>query len=168
MKRRRGVVLVELVMLVALGSVLMGLSAGLLHALLKVDRSGRAHLAGLARETRLAQLFRADVRAARRPVGATPAESLALDLGDGHTVEYRLQNKELLRFDRVKDTIRNQDAFPLPPGGSTRFEVEPRGPITLVRLVIARAPATTGLTVRRETRIEAVLGQEHRFEIVEK
>jgi hypothetical protein len=168
MKRRRGVVLIELAMLVVLGSVLLGLTAGLLHALLTVDRSGRAHLAGLARESRLAGLFRADVRAARRPVGNAPGETLTLELGDEQTVEYRLQNKTLLRFNRVRDKIRNQDAFPLPPGGAARFEVEARGPIRVARIVIARAPATAGLTVRRETRIESVLGQEHRFEIVEK
>jgi prepilin-type N-terminal cleavage/methylation domain-containing protein len=168
MKRRPGFSLLELLMVIMVGSVLLGLSAGLLHALLKVDRSGRAHLAGLAREARLAHLFRLDVRAAHRGWTVDKAGKLALDLGDDHTVEYVAQGKELHRVERMRDAVRNQDAFALPRDGAVRFDIEPRGPITVVRLAIERAPATVDSVTRRATQIESVLAQDHRFANSEK
>jgi hypothetical protein len=168
MRVRRGYSLIELVMLIVSTSLILGLCAGILHALLKVDRSGRAHVAGLSREARLSGLLRADVRAARHVLPAAAADTLSLALDDDHVVEYHVQRGELVRVDRIRDTIRNQDAFTLPRGGSVQFEVDPGDEATLVRLVTAKPQAAIDTYSGRPTRIEAVLGQGRRFEPVGK
>jgi type II secretory pathway pseudopilin PulG len=167
MKRRRGFSLIEMVMLITVASIVLGLCAVTLQLLIKVDRSGRSHIAGLAREAHLARIFRADVRAARGATSAAP-NTLMLELDDDDRVEYRLEGKEVLRVERVRDAIRNQDAFPLPRGGSARFDVEPLESLSVVRLIIARAPAAPDLPAGRATHLEGVLGQDHRFDTIEK
>src|SRR5262249_7667548 len=79
---RRGYSLVEIVLAMGAVAIVLGLCAGLLHVLLRLDRTGRTHLVESATIGRLARQFREDVHASRRAVasaaGDAPAAMLEL------------------------------------------------------------------------------------------
>ena len=82
---RRGVSLIEILVLMTIGSTLMGIAVGSLHLLLKMDRNTRQRRQLQASEARLADQFRRDVHAAlRMKPGEAPEQSRPIwQLGSG-------------------------------------------------------------------------------------
>jgi hypothetical protein len=56
--------MIEVIITIMMTTILLGMAVGLVHVLMKVDRTGRARLTDRAAVAHLAQLFRSDVRAA--------------------------------------------------------------------------------------------------------
>jgi len=77
-------------------TTILGLCGTLMHAMLRLDRSGRASLTDATNTARLARQFRSDVRAA---VAAERAGASGLDLTfpGGSSVSYRVDRGWLYR-----------------------------------------------------------------------
>jgi hypothetical protein len=125
----RGVSITEIVFVIASLSILLGLCAGLLHAVLRLDRSGRSHLVETATIGRLARQFRQDVHAASRakPVGGEaadgPAPGLELTLPEDRTVAYEASATALVRTQRKGPAVERREAYSIPFCRDPRFLV---------------------------------------------
>jgi len=64
--RRGGYAIIELLIVMTSLVVIFGLCVALIHALLKLDRSSRAHLAEASTRDRFVRQFRSDARARSR------------------------------------------------------------------------------------------------------
>ena len=62
-RRRRGYALIEVMVVITITAVMLGLCAGMIHLLMRLDRSGRSTAEEAADLARLARDFRADAHA---------------------------------------------------------------------------------------------------------
>jgi type II secretory pathway pseudopilin PulG len=85
--RRRGYSLIECLVLITVMSLLIGLSAGTIQLLLKLDRAGRTASEEAVALARLARDFRDDAHEAAPvdPPGRSP-DRIVLPLGESKTV----------------------------------------------------------------------------------
>jgi prepilin-type N-terminal cleavage/methylation domain-containing protein len=166
MRSRRGYSLIEMLVVITVGSLMLGLCVGTIHMILKLDRGGRTQVTERAARARLAQYFRADVRAALRTEPATGrSERLSLFLPEQRVVEYKIEPGRVLRVRTEAGTLKNRDAFSLPRKSVARLEVEDRAGRTFAGLVVEDQERATPSTARAgQFRVEGVVGKDHRFE----
>ncbi len=133
-RRRRGFSILEVLMLITVITVLLSLCAGLIHLLVRLDRTGQNSAELSADLARLSRDFRNDGHQA----------SEAVELGDPSKVRwvrtYRLPTAGKVRFDR--------------------FDVEGR---PFLAFVISGAIDRLEPTVLREDRVETELGRDKRI-----
>lgn len=119
--RHRGITLVEMAVVIPLGSALLGILVVLLHSVFHyqtmVAREDRCR----ATYIRLATCLRADARAAERAAPLPDAQAGCEFLAAGRRVQYRLQSDALQRNQYQGDRLTQRDVFPLPPGGQGSF-----------------------------------------------
>jgi prepilin-type N-terminal cleavage/methylation domain-containing protein len=160
---RRGYNLIEMIVVMTIGTVLMGIGVTLLAVLLKAEQNGRSHVEHNASLARLDDQFRGDVHAAAvRP--AADQKQLGVwqwTLADGHAVKYACKPGVVDREEWDENKIIGRDSFYLPKDASATIAVEAKGAAACVRLVVilAEPPAADG----REIRIEALLGRDRRL-----
>lgn len=152
--RRRAFTLIELVLVVGGVTVVLGLCAGLLHALLKLDRSGRQTLADSGNVARLARQFREDVRASSTAKAA--AAGLDLATGDGPAIAYRVEGTGLIREETLGGAVRSREGYMIDRLGPLGFEVKG----SRVRLLLARRSGTGLALARPAVNIDASLGKD--------
>src|SRR6185312_1016428 len=96
-------------------AVVMGLSVGLIHLLMRLDRVARDHLAQATTRNRLAHRFRLDVRTAARarpgPQGAGRADGLELTGPGGRVVTYGVRDGRLVRAEHDGSRLVRQEAY---------------------------------------------------------
>lgn len=90
MSRRRGITLVEMMVVVASTATLITLCAVTIRGVMQAERSARRDGAEVAALDRLAAAFRRDARAATAPPGGVTPARLLLELPEGRAVEYRV------------------------------------------------------------------------------
>ena len=134
----RGFSLIEIVLVIGAVAVLLGLCAGILHVLLRLDRTGRQHLVETATVGRLARQFRHDVRAATaaKPIAGETglARRLELSLTQGHVVEYQGDEHSVVRLEKKKHggSIDRREFYRLPFCWDPRFSLhDERGQATV-------------------------------------
>ena len=155
MRHRRGSSLLEVLALIATTALMLGLSAGLIQVLLRVEKAGRADLVETSEISRLALTFRADVRSA---TAAHPADgTLELDGPAGPIARYQFEAGQVVRLRLEGDEVRARDDYRLPRHGLARLESVDRDGRTWVALIFASSPG-------HDDRLEAVLAADHRFE----
>ncbi len=162
--RRRGFTLIEMVAVITILGTLLGLCAGTIHLLMRLDRSGRAASEEAADLARLARDFLGDAHAAppTDPAGRSP-DRMTLDLGDGRTVEYQVRPGDLLRTAREGDKVRRREVYRRPSRTSARLDVTPDGPRSIAALILDRPADGPDGSLYRDYRIEAELGKDRRF-----
>ena len=118
MKSRRGASLVELLMVMSAGTVVLTMSAGLIHRAMHAQSRARAFADVELTSVRLANAFRRD---AHEATGAELAEAdagervfLRLTLPDNQTIEYGRREANVLRvlFEGSRSVAREEFAFP--------------------------------------------------------
>lgn len=162
-RRRSGYALIELLLVISSLAVVMGLCMALLHALLKLDRSARSHLAEASSRDRLARQFRQDARASSRfePKSATaPQDRIELLRPDGRVVLYRAREGHLVRTERSGDSNVRSESYNLPSRGIARFSVHVQDGSSFASLVLPRKKNPVGGERSHEIRIEAHLGKD--------
>lgn len=167
-RTRAGFTLIEMVLVIGATSIILGLCAGTLHALLGVHRSSREHLADATTVGRLALQFRRDARAATgaKVIGdAGPAaKGLELTLPDGETIAYRADEGGLIRAESRPDEDGRRDQFFLPRRGATGFEVADDRGASLAVLILTRPAGGTRIGEHiRDLRIEGHVGRDEQL-----
>jgi hypothetical protein len=164
------VFLVEMIAVISISVVLLGLSVVLLQSLLKLESRRRDDLLTTTTLNRLARDLRADVRAGRSarvevlPVlfaGGGGAGRLEVDRGDGRLVSYKAEPEGIVR----EEPRRGRELYRLPRGWEMRWEIgEGLSPVISAEI---RRPAVAAGRAREgtaaPTRIEAILGRDHRY-----
>ena len=163
-KRRRGYALIEVILVVTITAVMLTLCAGMIHLLLRLDRSGRSTAEESADLARLARDFRADAHAAT-PVAPADrsAEKLTLAVAGGKSVEYLVRPRDVLRTLREGEKVRRFETYRRPPRASVRIFVTGEGPRPFATLVFDRPADGRDDSLYRDYRIEAELGKDSRL-----
>jgi hypothetical protein len=154
--QRRGYALIEALVLITVLGVMMGLAAGMIHLLLKLDRGGRNSSDLAADMARLADDFRLDAHA------SSAIDKMTLTMDGGKTVEYLVRPADIVRTLREGDKVRHYDLYRRPLNASFRLEVTRDGAIPFAALVIDRPIDGKENSLYRDFRIEAELGKDQR------
>jgi type II secretory pathway component PulJ len=166
---RRGFTIVEVLLVVGAVSLVLGLCAGLLHVLLRLDRTGRAHLVETTTVGRLARQFRQDVHAATRakPVAGAdgPLSNLELAFPEDRIVAYEAREHALVRTQNHGAEVERRETYTLPFRREPRFLVRDDEGKVWVSLRLPRgAESDTGpKSLRHDLQIEALAGRDHRL-----
>jgi hypothetical protein len=178
MKTRRGVSLVELTIIMSACTVVLTLSAVLMHRAMRTYAQATACRDAERSAMRLSDQFRLDVHQAR--AGSIDRATLGagvvlrLELADGQTAEYRRQESAILRILSKDGSAVSRDEYVFSPSCKVNVveAFEPRR----ISLTIATAPADPPVgnakrplameEVPVSLQAEAVLGRDARFAIV--
>lgn len=171
MRSRRGKSLIEMLVVIATMSVLLGFVAQTLHALMQAERVGTQSLAQSVSLSRLSRQFRQDVHAARQaertPAGDGQHGPLRLSWPDGVTVVWSAAEESFIRSVQRGDQVNGQEHYHI-GRGAYRFDLSDDG--RRAALVVEPPDAALDITARRirqtgpkSLRIEAVTGRDLRF-----
>lgn len=160
---RRGYTLMEMLVVIALGTVLLGVAVGVLHLLMRTQHSGRESVYQTETVARLAEQFRSDARAALRPIAAEgePKDRWRFALAADRTVTYRLRPGEIERREQIAAKQVRQESYTLPRNYLAEITVRTDATPAMASLVLA--PSGLASPAGREIRIDAALGADHRF-----
>lgn len=162
--RRRGYSLIECIVLISVLSALIGLSAGTIQLLLKLDRAGRAASEEAVALARLARDFRDDAHEA--PPVDPPGRStdrVVLTLSESKTVEYTIRPGDVLRTVRQGEKVLRHETYRRPARASARIDVAIDGPRPIASMVFDRPSSDRDISAYHDYRIEAELGKHGRL-----
>jgi prepilin-type N-terminal cleavage/methylation domain-containing protein len=176
---RRGYALVELLAVIAVGSVLLGIACGLLALLMGIEQSSQESLRRQVTLANLARQFRSDAggctRVAEgessifvgRKLGLSPTPGNAkrkaspgwrFEAPEGAVVQYRVQGTSLVRVLIVGGLAREREAYQLPEDAQVSLELSAaRGPVIL-SLLITTPQGERVQDAPRAVEIDAALG----------
>lgn len=156
---RRAFTLMEMLVVLTIGSVMLGISVGMLHLLLRSEHIGRDRVYRAVVSTRLAEQFRSDTAEALRQVPIEAPALCQLILPGDRTVTYRALTEEVRREEHIADKPMRLESYTLPDGCSVAIDSD--ADPTLLSLVVTQNNPQS--LVGREMRITALLGKDHRF-----
>ncbi|CAN5872452.1 hypothetical protein BH23PLA1_BH23PLA1_14550 [soil metagenome] len=165
MKPRRAFTLIEMIVSMTAGAIVLGLCAGLIHSLLRLERTSREGLIESASLARLDHEFRLDIHACKdySIVEANEGDGprIELSLPGDERIEYQAVDEGILRIRRSDGDRVRRELYRLGQEPSIRWEIESQEDVDLLILHLA-----LGADRRREqVRIEAVRGRDHRYHI---
>ena len=163
-RRRPGYTLVELLVVITVTAVMLTLCAGMIHMLLKLDRSGRAASEQAADLARLARDFRSDAHATLKVVSnETVSDRMTVLLDGVKTVEYQTRPNDIVRTVREGEKVRRFETYRRPARTSVRFAADSAGPRPFIILMIDRPSDGRDDSFYRNYWIEAEIGKDHRL-----
>lgn len=164
---RRGFSLIEVVLVIGGVAMILGMSTGLLHLMLRLDRVGRSHYAETATIGRLSRQFRQDVRAASGTKVSDPDEGplskLELVLDEGQVVSYETREHGLTRTARQGESVRRREGYALPSCAGPRFIVRKDDDRVWVSLSLPRVAKPRPESLRHVLHVDALMGRDHRW-----
>jgi prepilin-type N-terminal cleavage/methylation domain-containing protein len=126
---RRGYTLIEMLVVLTVGSAMLGIGIGMLHLLMRAEQSGRdrVHRSGAA--MRLAEQFRADAAAAEGAVSTndTPTQCGFL-LASGRIASYRIESGEARRDEWVMKKLVRTESYPISESGAVIADYDAKPP----------------------------------------
>jgi prepilin-type N-terminal cleavage/methylation domain-containing protein len=166
--KRRGVSLVEMLVVIAVTTVITTLGATMIVALMRSEGDGARALARTTNLARLARDFRRDVRAGtdiqiRAEDAEQPAEMIVRVAADTAII-YRVQEDAVVRLERRDGENAGVETYALPEGHG-RFEQRDDGRLAALvysRPATVRSPGGPSI-LHHEFRIEAAPGRDLRF-----
>jgi hypothetical protein len=136
--------------------------------MLRLDRTGRAHLIETRSLGRLARQLRQDVHAARKATpaeGGDPSKTLELLLPGDTIVAYEARERGLVRSEKHGASLDRRESYTLPSCSDPRFLVQTNEAQTWIHLRLPRGPmrGEGGGSLHQSLEIDALLGRDHRF-----
>ena len=156
--RRPGYALVELIAVITVITVILGLCAGMIHQLVKLDRD-HPRLRSTSRTTSPAWPPTSGPTSTARTQPPSAPMFACSSLTDGLMVEYRILEREIARTVRQGDKIRHRESYRRPRHTSARMENTDG--FLIIRL--DRDPSGQVGSLYRDFRIEAELGRDRRL-----
>ena len=169
MKTRRGISLVELVVVLTACSAVLTTSAVLLHRVMHLHGKTRSFLSAQRNALRLSDQFRADVhRAGTVLENDRPDEAaLRLRLLEGQIVEYRHELGVVRRTLSAGDQVVSREDFTFPPESKVAIrhtDSPPRVVLTITNdPAMDDSPALKSFAAPVNLHAEASLGRDARF-----
>jgi type II secretory pathway component PulJ len=165
MTSRRGVSLIEVLVVITTGTIIVGLVVGMLRSLVVAYRASEGHLVRSEAVGRLSESFRTDVRSAATVefVEEDGATRLALTGDDGRRIEFRAAGQAVIRIEHAQGAASRREKFAMPTDSAIRFEIQPDDETTTVILVITRTQARSHGGPSHEFHAVATLGRDRRF-----
>jgi hypothetical protein len=157
--------MIEVILVVSSVSMVLGLCAGLLHVLLRLDRAGRAAAVEAATVGRLSRQFRRDVHAAvaARAEAKDGVAVLELELPEGRSVAYRSRTHALERTERRGEEVDRRETYQVPTCRDPRFDVREEDGTTWVGLRLSRGDEARPGALRPDLGIVADAGRDARL-----
>ena len=165
MTGRRGVSLIEMLVVITTGTIIVGLVVGMLRTLMVAHRASERHLVRSEAVGRLCESFRSDVRSAASAecVEADGAIRLELTGDDGRQIVFRAADQAVIRTEQAQGAEVRREKFAMPTNSAIRFETQPDDETRTVKLVITRTPARALGGPAHEFHAVATLGRDRRF-----
>lgn len=166
--RRRGKSLIEMLVVMAVLSVVLTITGHLLAAMMRADNRSRDAVADRAMRQRFVQQFRADAHAARsaRLLDDRPGEpGIVLLIADAKPVEYRATYDRVARIVGEGDVAHAADRLQL-SSATAEFALDAEqnwAELTLIPIVDESVPPRRETRLDGPTKIRAVLGRDARF-----
>ncbi|QDT46355.1 hypothetical protein Pan258_03730 [Symmachiella dynata] len=174
MNRRRGISLIEMIVVIGASSIILMVGAGMLHTLMRSERVATESLVHATNHARLAEQFRDDIHAATTAtIQGEPGADYALQITTPNAAEiaYSQQGRLLVRKETVAKQPPRHEQFQLPADVRIRFAIDESGPQKIADLSWNFADDDTTTNAERAARpplnplkIEAVIGKDHRFQ----
>jgi prepilin-type N-terminal cleavage/methylation domain-containing protein len=175
MNTRRGVSLIELLVVMSACTVLMTLTGALLHRIMQIQIQSRSQFGAERAALRLSQQFRGDVQRARTAVTDNSSKDerpfLRLVLMDGRSVEYSRLNEVVVRVESGDHRHVWREEFSFPGVEALKIEqtsAPQRLVLTVIRKPGEQAPAGDNTLKRADSPsmslcAEATVGRDLRF-----
>jgi prepilin-type N-terminal cleavage/methylation domain-containing protein len=162
MNRRRGISLIEMLVVISIGATLAGIAVFMLHALMKSHYNGRDHMQYSRTMNRLAEQFRADAHAMQKTSSENTDTTFTLLPGttDGVKIRYQCLQGRIDREEVQGDKIVRQESFILPPDVEASIKITPQQDTTIAQVLISPKQQTQKLYYTAPAIIEAVLGRD--------
>jgi len=167
--RRRAYSLIEILVVIAAGTTMMGIALGLLSMLIRLEEGSRDEVRRQTVINRLADQFRRDVHAADRltvpdaPGGEDSQPVWQFPLQPEHVVEYRAGQGELVRMERADGEPLNRESFLLPTDVTVSIELVGDAAPGIVSMQITPEGNERPGPTRPGVRVDAELGKDRRF-----
>ena len=167
---RRGITMIEVLILITCVAVMLGLCAVTIQLMLRLYVDGQARLSTSVMMERLARQLREDVHAGEsariEPAvarGSNRRASLSLGLEAGHAVTYKLLDGAIARDETLGGKNVRHESYSLPRGREARFELGTLGGRKSVALHLTSSPGPSHAEPPRPLEVVAVVGK-HRPE----
>ncbi len=173
MNHRRGMTLIEMMVVISTMAVVMALSGATVFYLMRAEGNGATALTASTSFARLQNTFRRDIHAAtsaRINERDNGTEFLELRIGQSQSVEYRVVGDRIVRYLVVGQSAKSIEEYNVPKT-TVRFEVLGEGRDSIAVIRCDRQPFLGQETKlkdipKREFRIEASVARDWRFEKV--
>ena len=150
---RRGYSLIEMLFVITVLSIMMGMTAMMIHGLMRISKASQSRLTETETLDRLGRQFRRDAHAATTAV--SKPDVIEFQGPDG-TVTYGRAGGKLSRAEQAPGGSMRTDFFRLPLRGARRFEAAERDGQRWVALIFGPK------TEVRTARIDALVGRDQR------
>jgi hypothetical protein len=175
-RSRRGITIIEVIVVMTGVATLLGLCAVTLQLLLRLSADGQSRLAAAAVLERLASQFRADVHAADKvevvekaggpPAKANepsaPAASLRLATGSRLLVTYEARSGRVDRIETGTGRPTRHESYALDRGAVVRFEHRDDGPLRFLAMVVTARSGKPPVDPPRPLELLAMPGKDRR------
>jgi prepilin-type N-terminal cleavage/methylation domain-containing protein len=169
MNRRRGFTLIEMLVVISIGSTLAGIAVFMLYALLHSHNTGRDHLEYCRNLNRLEGQFRRDVHAAQEMPAVDKEGNFELKPAapDAVTIRYQCLADRIERSETRDDKIVRRESYVLWPDAEPTIQIESEPDATYARINISPKPQAAKQYYNPPVRIEALFGRDSRLAIVQ-
>jgi heme/copper-type cytochrome/quinol oxidase subunit 2 len=171
---RRGITMIEALVLVTCAAIVLGLAALTIQVMLRLVADSQSRLSSSIMIERLARQFRADVHSSETALegsmgGKAPAprKTLDLELQAGHAVTYKMLETSIDRDETVAGKRLRHESFVLPRGREARFELGAEAGRATVSLLIEPGADRSSGGPERALAVLAVVGK-HRAGAIQK
>ena len=171
-RRRRGISMIEMLVLITAVATALGLCAVTIQLLLRLKADGQSHLNAQVGLERLARQLRSDAHVAREAqVEAAPARDgrapgLRLALEPKRGVVYEPRKQAVLRVESEDGKVVRRELYSLPVARDIAFEIRPEAGRRFVVLVIRKRDAQSGTGSARLLETVAVVGKQNAESLV--
>jgi hypothetical protein len=163
--KRRGIFLVEMLIVMTVGSALAGIAVFMLYALMINHNAGREHLENCRTMSRLAEQFRSDVHSMQKTSadGKETEIDLLPEAANDAKVRYQCLDGRVDRCELQGEKTVRQESYMLGPDLEASIKTQAQGDATIIGIAISPKPQTEKLYRAFPLRIEALLGLDRRL-----
>ncbi len=164
--RRRGITMIEMMVLITAVATTLGLCAVTIQLLLRLKTDGQSRLTAQIGLERLARQLRSDAHSAgsaqvdSAPARAGKAPGLRLALGLKHGVVYEPSKSAVMRVESQDGNVIRRELYALPAARDIQFEIRPEAGRRFVALVIRKRNGTNGAGSDHPLEAVALIGKQ--------
>jgi prepilin-type N-terminal cleavage/methylation domain-containing protein len=169
LRDRRGFTLLEMLVVIAVSTIIVGIAVSLVITMMHLEKQSRKRLGSFRIQGQLAEQYRRDVRAATglSPVKTADKEGeqagCELQFDSERLVRYRVDGPRIVRTELAGDRPVRNESYRLLSGATAQFQLpEGESPAIAGLRIVPRDDAKRRVPVQ-SLRIEAVLAADHRF-----